>query len=90
MDTNDKTETRVIFKMTPKRCGDVECIAYLLDCPANYGSVLSYMHVGQHGEACIDFMHDCTPAKPDEYADLKTELESIGYDLQIVKRWVRK
>lgn len=27
------------------------------------------------------------PAKPEEYADLKQELESIGYELETVKRY---
>lgn len=46
----------------------------------------SYEHVGQHGNAT--YPHPGTvPAEPHEYADLLTELESIGYnDLRIVKR----
>jgi hypothetical protein len=81
---------RVVFKMTPvqKEFDESvpECIAFLLDCPANKGYVLSYMHIGQHSEASIDFVRDCRLAKPEEYAELKTELESLGYDLIIKKR----
>jgi hypothetical protein len=75
-------DTRVIFKMS-----DGECVAFLLDCPANYGNVLSYMHVGQHGEACIEFFNDCKLATEEEYKDLREELESIGYRLYIRSRW---
>jgi len=82
--------TRCIFKMTPARCGTVEPIAFLLDVDANWGSVMSYMHVGQHGEADIGYFYDCTPATPEQYADLKAELQSIGYRLIIRKRWMRK
>jgi hypothetical protein len=80
--------TRVIFKTTPKRNGDVDVIAFLLDCPANPNWVLSYMHVGQHGEASNDFFRECTLATPKQYADLKAELEWLGYDLQVRKHWV--
>jgi hypothetical protein len=47
----------------------------------------SYLHIGQHGSA--DFGH-CVQysrlAKPSEYADLKKELERIGYKLNVVKK----
>ena len=43
-----------------------------------------YAHVGQHGSCSYDwYITDTKPAKPDEYANLKAELESIGYDLDI-------
>jgi hypothetical protein len=48
---------------------------------------MSYEHVGQHGGAdytgCISVTR---PATPEEYKDLKSELEQIGYNLQIRKR----
>ena len=76
------TETRVIFKMS-----DGECIAFLLDCPSNYGNVLSYMHVGQHGEASVEFFRECKLATEEEYKDLREELESIGYRLYLRSMW---
>jgi hypothetical protein len=83
----EKTFTRVVFKMTPKDVhSDRECIAFLLDCDANPGHILSYMHVGQHSDASVGFCVACHLATPDEYADLKTELESIGYELKVCKR----
>jgi hypothetical protein len=52
---------------------------------------LSYMTVGQHGSASYRSVLWTKPAKPEEYASLKEELESIGYDLivrkKISKRW---
>ncbi len=78
----EKTETRVIFKMY-----DGECIAFLLDCPATYGYVLSYMHVGQHGEASIEFFHECKLATEEEFESLREELESIGYRLYLREKW---
>jgi len=47
----------------------------------------SYMHVGQH--AAADFhgvVRATTPALPVEAADLKRELERIGYRLRVIKR----
>ncbi len=47
----------------------------------------SYMHVGQHGAADPRLIHDTRPARPHEYADLKAELEQIGYRLAIRRRF---
>jgi hypothetical protein len=44
------------------------------------GTIGSYMHIGQHSaasERC--YLLELKPAEPDEYADLKAELEAIGY-----------
>lgn len=51
------------------------------------GQCASYMHVGQHSGASYGGMMETTrPATPEEYADLKDELESIGYKLRIIQR----
>lgn len=48
---------------------------------------MSYMHIGQHSESDYDFVISITnPATPDEYKSLKNELESLGYNLKIIKR----
>lgn len=81
---------RVIFKRCPDRCPDV--IAFLPDNPANPGKVDSYMHVGQHGEANYEFYRQCERAFPDEpeVKALLCELRSIGYELKVVQRIVRR
>jgi hypothetical protein len=43
-----------------------------------------YAHVGQHSEACEEYINECTPATPEQYKDLKQELESLGYNLEII------
>lgn len=48
------------------------------------GLVMSYEHVGQHGEASEDLIDELKPATADEYNDLLRELESIGYVVTIV------
>lgn len=43
-----------------------------------------YAAVGQHSTCTISYEKECRAASPTEYADLKAELESIGYNLDIV------
>lgn len=50
----------------------------------------SYMHCGQHGAASPDIVHnDTKPAVIEDGAvkTLITELENLGYDLKIIKRF---
>ena len=42
-----------------------------------------YSHIGQHSACHIDHAKESREATKIEYADLKTELESIGYVLII-------
>lgn len=57
------------------------------------GTVSCYAHVGQHGE-CEPWhvIAHSRPATPEEYADLRKELEGppYGYRLKIYKRTQRK
>ena len=51
------------------------------------GTVTSYQHVGQHSTA--DYNH-CVKtsklAKESEYTDLKKEMESLGYNIKVIKK----
>ena len=47
----------------------------------------SYQQTGQHGAASITLAQCTKPASPAEYADLKQELESLGYNLEIKLRF---
>jgi len=58
-----------------------------------YGTTLlnSYSHIGQHSSIHKDFLTDSTDevksvskATESEYQNLKTELEQIGYNLEII------
>lgn len=51
---------------------------------ANPFTVMCYSHVGQHSAASPEYIKLCAPATPEQYADLKAELESIGYNLNIL------
>ncbi len=51
------------------------------------GNVNSYMQVGQHGGAdYIGVIAKTIPAKDTECADLKKEMEELGYDINPIKR----
>lgn len=85
----DKHKTIIIFRtFRSKKYGDPDVIAlFPYDVDSRDGSVCSYQHVGQHSAA--DYHHiirNSRLAKPTEYADLKTEMESMGYNLQIQKK----
>lgn len=76
--------TKVVFRKF-KQGGD---IIALFPKQVNRLMVGSYMHVGQHSDAdYAGVIAATTPAKESDYAELLTELKSIGYDdLQVMKR----
>lgn len=51
------------------------------------GNCLSYQHVGQHGAANYSaIVYESRPATQAELANLKEELERLGYNLEIIHR----
>jgi len=45
---------------------------------------MSYAHIGQHSGCGKKYAESCKIATPEQYKDLAAELESIGYNLQIL------
>lgn len=45
---------------------------------------LCYAHIGQHSACHLDYAKVCAKATADQYKDLKKELESIGYNLNVL------
>lgn len=84
-----ETLTKVIFRKWPaKEDGDV--IALFPAIAASVGKpweCSSYQHIGQHGAASVDIMRSTVAATQKESADLKAELQSIGYYLQEVRKF---
>lgn len=80
-------KTKVIFRVW-KDNNDV--IALFPEEPAvvqDWYLCSSYMHVGQHSAAhYFKVLQQTRLAKPEEYQELKTELERLGYDLKVYKR----
>lgn len=79
--------TPVIFRKFDD--GDIIALFPTLPSDSDFVEVtcLSYMHIGQHCAASLEIISGTKPAKPNEYKDLLTELQSIGYsDLKVYKR----
>ena len=84
----DKEKTKVIFRqfkvgceiiaMFPEICGDTT--GFMCE---------SYMHVGQHGAASPNLISDTKPANLEDgvVKRLIKELEELGYNLEIIKRF---
>jgi len=72
---NTKDFKGTVFALLPHECCDIK------------GSVTTYQHVGQHSSA--DYQHcikNSRIATELEYADLKKEMEDLGYDLKVIKK----
>ena len=82
MKKNKRDITKVIFR----KFEDGEIIALFPEQKLGNGLIGSYMHIGQHSPASEFIVDDTTLATEDEYRELKAELESIGYHLEIRKR----
>lgn len=73
---NEPIKARVVFRKFPK--GDI--IALFPEMEESTKTIQSYQHIGQHSTAHKDLLTDLELATPKEYAPLKKELESIGYE----------
>lgn len=81
-ETIDEDTTKVIFRKD-KEDGDV--IAVFPEDRQNDNMIGCYAHIGQHSTMSLDYYKETVPATPEEYKDLKAELENIvGYNLEVV------
>lgn len=80
----DKHITKVSFRKWKKDI--IALFPYILTDIKGY-LCSSYMHIGQHSSADYNgIVNQSKPAKEDEYKDLKKELESLGYNLEVIKK----
>ena len=85
-------KTKVVFRKTKNPyTKEWDIIAFFPDLEANFGRVVCYEHVGQHGEADILFYkYNTKKAKPEEYEALYRELtDLVGYDLRVMQRLMK-
>jgi hypothetical protein len=78
----------VVFRVDKSRdfSGEVFALFPHVCCNHN-GNVTSYQHVGQHSSANYNYCLGLSkPASPTQYADLKKELEGLGYEINVVKK----
>jgi hypothetical protein len=93
---SDPDVVDVMFRIVKSGEGKGEVEAWMPGLPgtnAYYRDMQMYAHYGQHGSGSIEYMQQRTrPAKPSEYAALKSELESAPYHykLRVVKKMTRK
>ena len=52
----------------------------------NKNTFSCYAHIGQHSVCSLEYASNCEEASPEQYKELMQELESIGYNLEIVKK----
>jgi hypothetical protein len=87
--TTDTDKTAVIFRMY--RTLPKTALALFPYVDGGPGCCMSYEHVGQHGDAnYLSCMGITVPATPEQYKELKVELETIGYNLQVINRRARR
>ena len=73
-------KVKVIFRKDKN--GNV--IAFLPELRVNRGNIMSYMHIGQHGEASYQFYAETKRASETEYNPLLDELKRIYDDCILV------
>ena len=87
----DTDTTEVIFRKWKDNGDIIALFPYEARKRGFFGIVESYEHVGQHGDADYPLVVKATrPATPEEYADLKAELEGLGYNLKVMQRRQRR
>ncbi len=78
-------KVKVIFrKVKNPYTKEYEVVAFFPEIEANYGRILSYMHIGQHGEASLEFYQETKKATEAEYKPLLNELKLIYDDCSLV------
>jgi len=76
--------TRVQFLVNEKDPENPDLFAYFPD-EVHHGEFrTAYSHIGQHSSAHPAYAKESRPATPEEYAPLKAELESLGYNLEVL------
>lgn len=90
-DTNEaatEDATNVIFKREPNEyTNEVDILAVFpddIEQAGDEGRVSVYSHVGQHSYASPFYIEELEDATPEEYEDLKQELEGQGYQLNVL------
>jgi hypothetical protein len=80
----DDNVTKVVFLVNERDPKDPDLFAYFPEEIHNGEFRTAYSHIGQHSSAHPDYAKESRQASPEEYADLKAELEGIGYNLEVL------
>jgi len=83
----DKLKTEVKF-LIEKPEGDFKCDVFAFFPKEKYnnqqGMFTCYAHIGQHSSCHIDYANECKKATKKQYEPLLQELESLGYNLNVI------
>jgi len=87
VDEGNEAPTKVMFLVNEKDPEDPDLFAYFPE--ENHDREgkfkTAYSHIGQHSSASPQYAAESRPATPEEYADLKAELENqVGYNLEVL------
>ena len=75
-------KVKVIFRKNK----DGEVIAFFPEFHVQYGNIMSYVHIGQHSEASLDFYYSTKKANTQEYKSLLNELKVVYDDCILTVR----
>lgn len=78
--------TKVMFLVNENDPENPDVFAYFPEIKHQGIYRTAYSHIGQHSAVHPDYANESRQATPEEYLDLKTELEGIGYNLEIVNK----
>lgn len=84
---DQKTKVRFLIEdqyQTKDRRTVVEVLAVFPDTYEKSGFLMCYARLGQHSYAHTDYLKGLKPATKEQYKELKNELETIGYNLEIL------
>jgi len=84
LEEGDEQVTKVMFLVNEKDPEDPDLFAYFPEEIHNGEFRTAYSHIGQHSSAHPKYAEESRPATPEEYQDLKAELEGIGYNLEVL------
>lgn len=81
-------KTKVIFLYSENPIGNpqADLFAFFPEIDHNSQYKTSYSHIGQHSACAVEYAQEARQADLSEYKELKTELENIGYDLEVCSK----
>jgi len=84
----DTHTTEIMFRVDTTKDFKGTIFAVLPHEVSNFkGDVTTYQHVGQHSSGDYNVcLEQSRPANELESADLKAEMESLGYNIKVVKK----
>lgn len=84
VDESNEPLTKVMFLVNENDPENPDVFAYFPEEIHNGEYKTAYSHMGQHSAVHPQYAEESRPATPEEYVDLKAELENIGYNLEVL------